>query len=239
MVRPNETNFLLNYGALTSQYMLDMWIRNESNIFAYQERNQELLNRRRDTYNNVKESKGDLEDVGTKVTMTKSIPGTPKWLHDRYEAVCALYCYFGKPSIFLTFTANPHWDEIKDCAMMGNVSKQNPKFRPDMVCRVFEAKRAMVENDVFKNGIFGQCLGFCYVIEFQKRGLPHCHMLIWLKEEDHLDTPEKIDACISAEIPPESNPELRQKVLSLHLHNPCGEHNPYAPCMKEINGVRR
>ena len=50
---------------------------------------------------------------------------------------------------FLTFTANPHWEEIKECAMMGNISDQNPKFILDQVCRAFEAKRALVEKDVF------------------------------------------------------------------------------------------
>ena len=63
--------------------------------------------------------------------------------------MCALCVYFGKPSIFLTFTANPHWEEIKECAMMGNISEQNPKFILDQVCRAFEAKRALVEKDVF------------------------------------------------------------------------------------------
>ena len=34
MVRSGKTNYLFNYGALTSQYMLDMWFRNESNLFC-------------------------------------------------------------------------------------------------------------------------------------------------------------------------------------------------------------
>jgi hypothetical protein len=37
-----------------------------------------------------------------------------------------------------------------------------------------------------------------YSIEWQKRGLPHAHILIWLIDKI---TPDKIDEVISAEIP--------------------------------------
>ena len=39
-----------------------------------------------------------------------------------------------------------------------------------------------------------------HVIEFQKRGLPHCYMRIWVSPEDVPKTPEEMDATISAEI---------------------------------------
>ncbi|KAK1397391.1 hypothetical protein POM88_007254 [Heracleum sosnowskyi] len=34
-------------------------------------------------------------------------------------------------------------------------------------------------DDIKKNSYFGVCLGVMYVVEFQKRGLPHVHILIW------------------------------------------------------------
>ena len=43
-------------------------------------------------------------------------------------------------------------------------------------------------------------------IEWKKRGLPHAHILIWLKETLHV---HKVDDFISAEIPyPEEDPAL-------------------------------
>jgi hypothetical protein len=50
-----------------------------------------------------------------------------------------------------------------------------------------------------------------YSIEWQKRGLPHAHILIWLKNKIHL---AEIDNVISAAIPnPEEDPELFSRSL--------------------------
>ncbi|GJS34378.1 hypothetical protein Tco_0532760 [Tanacetum coccineum] len=46
-------------------------------------------------------------------------------------------------------------------------------------------------------------------IRYKKRGLPHCHLCIWLETENKLRLPADIDRCISAEIPDEDeDPEL-------------------------------
>nr|GEY34980.1 DNA helicase [Tanacetum cinerariifolium] len=47
-----------------------------------------------------------------------------------------------------------------------------------------------------------------YTIEFQKRGLPHRHTLIWIDERSRIQNHEDIDTYISTELPSkESNPE--------------------------------
>ena len=38
-----------------------------------------------------------------------------------------------------------------------------------------------VLDDVYKKGIFGRVVANIHVIEFQKRGLPHAHILIILE----------------------------------------------------------
>ena len=66
-----------------------------------------------------------------------------------------------------------------------------------------------------------------------KRGLPHCHLLLWLSA-DHRITPDKIDDVICAEIPdPSVDPELHQIVMSNMVHGPCGCINPNSPCMQD------
>ncbi|KAM0844935.1 hypothetical protein ACQ4PT_056727 [Festuca glaucescens] len=42
---------------------------------------------------------------------------------------------------------------------------------------------------------------YLYVVEFQKRGLPHIHSLVWLDADTEDPTPSTIDSLISAEIP--------------------------------------
>ncbi|KAK1383046.1 hypothetical protein POM88_020781 [Heracleum sosnowskyi] len=52
-----------------------------------------------------------------------------------------------------------------------------------MSARVFKMKLDQMTNDIKKKSYFGKCAGIMYVVEFQKRGLPHRHMLIWLDSE--------------------------------------------------------
>ena len=74
-----------------------------------------------------------------------------------------------------------------------------------------------------------------YNIEFQKRGLPHAHMLFILDKNSKLNTAEKIDNHISAEIP--EDPVLREIVLRCMIHGPCSESrckNSKGECTKKI-----
>ena len=57
--------------------------------------------------------------------------------------------------------------------------------------------------------VFGKLQAWLYSIEWQKHGLPHCHLLLWLSAE-HRITPDKIDNVICAEIPDPSADNLTQ-----------------------------
>ncbi|XP_057664480.1 uncharacterized protein LOC130898900 [Diorhabda carinulata] len=66
--------------------------------------------------------------------------------------------------------------------------------------------------------------------EWQKRGLPHAHILVWLKDRIR---PEEIDQIISAEIPdPLIDQELFDIVTKHMIHGPCGAFNMTSPCME-------
>jgi len=71
-----------------------------------------------------------------------------------------------------------------------------------------------------------------YTIEFQKRGLPHAHILIFLHPTSKYPTPADIDKIISAEIPdPNRHSELYNLVKSHMIHGPCGLARLSSPCM--------
>lgn len=72
-----------------------------------------------------------------------------------------------------------------------------------------------------------------YVIEYQKRGLPHAHMLIWLDSASKTKLMKNIDKYVCAEIPDESkDPYGYAAVKKYMIHGPCGADYNSSPCMK-------
>jgi hypothetical protein len=84
-------------------------------------------------------------------------------------------------------------------------------------------------NYIVKHRVFGDTRCWMYSIEWQKRGLPHAHILIWLVERIR---PDQIDDIICAEIPnPEIDPDLHDVIITNMIHGPCGTINSQSPCM--------
>ncbi|AQK64979.1 hypothetical protein ZEAMMB73_Zm00001d013986 [Zea mays] len=173
---------------------------------------------------------GDIraEKVGKRTVLSTSFIGGPRDMKRRYMDAMALVRKFGKPYIFLTMTCNPNWDEIRRELLPG----QTPQDRPDLVVRVFHAKLHELKHRLTKQDILGKVWAYVYVVEFQKRGLPHAHFLLIMQRKYKLTCPEQYDLLISAEIPHNKYPELRKMVIKHMMHGPCGSLNPNCPCTK-------
>ncbi|KAG5525404.1 hypothetical protein RHGRI_031907 [Rhododendron griersonianum] len=144
----------------------------------------------------------------------------------------ALVQKYGKPDLFLTMTCNGNWHEIRNELLPG----QAPSDRSDLVARVFRSKFEEFKDDILNKHVLGKVTAYVYVIENQKRGLPHAHILLILDENDKLKTPDDYDSVVRAEIPDkETEPELYNAVVNHMIHGPCGSYNANCPCMK--NGV--
>nr|XP_027076087.1 uncharacterized protein LOC113699936 [Coffea arabica] len=121
------------------------------------------------------------------------------------------------------------WKEIQENLKYGESAQE----RPDLVSRVFRAKFEMLKAEILKKKIFGEVAACVHVIEFQKRGLPHAHILLILKPEYKLLSPEAYDRIVSAEIPdPDSQKYLYSLVVRHMMHGPCGQLKPDNVCMK-------
>ncbi|XP_020094143.1 uncharacterized protein LOC109714116 [Ananas comosus] len=122
---------------------------------------------------------------------------------------------------------------IKDAVVAGDVDG-DAIDRPDIVCRVFKIKVDALMAEIKQGVFFGNTIADLYTIEFQKRGLPHVHILVWLHADNKLPTPTDIDSIISAEIPDKNiDPIGYATVTKFMIHGPCGQANSKAPCMKK------
>jgi hypothetical protein len=77
---------------------------------------------------------------------------------------------------------------------------QTPQDRPDLVARVYRAKLRSMNDLVIKKKYFGEVAAYVHVTEFQKRGLPHEHMLLIMRSDSKLTSPDDYDKVISAEL---------------------------------------
>ncbi len=144
----------------------------------------------------------------------------------------AIVAKYGKPDLFLTFTCNPKCPDITQNLPHG----QRAEHRPDLVARVFEKQLHELLEDIHKKHVLGKPVALVHVIEFQKRGLPHAHLLIILEADSKLKDMHDIDSMIRAEIPdPDDEPELYDVIKTCMIHGPCGNLNPHSVCM--VDGV--
>ena len=78
----------------------------------------------------------------------------------------------------------------------------------DLITSVFNLKLQSLLQEL-KGGIFGTYKGLVRTIEFQKCGLLHCHILLFLDRDSKFITPEQIDKAVCTEIlDPDQKPKL-------------------------------
>jgi len=138
----------------------------------------------------------------------------------------------GKPDLFITMTCNPNWPEILHELRAG----EEASGRPDLTYRVFNMKLNALLKDLLQNGVLGIVVVDIHVVEWQKRGLPHGHILIILCSQDKPRDNNDYDPIVCAELPDKStHPEFYNIVTSRMLHGPCGALHPSCACM--VNGA--
>jgi hypothetical protein len=98
---------------------------------------------------------------------------------------------------------------------------------------VFKIKLKELINDIHKKNILGRTITGIYVIEFQKCGLPHAHIIIFFAEDYKPHMVEDVDRMISVEFSnSKTNKLAHETVARCMMHGPCGATFPNAPCME-------
>jgi hypothetical protein len=218
---------------LLKQFILDCYIKIESNNLNYFRTHQKQM---------LREYFGGLMDhlhrhanenmalVGRVVILPSSFPGGPRAMAQHYQDAMCMAKEVAFPSYFITVTSNPGSEGI-----MGNLFPgQTALERDDIICRAFEGM--FVHHflvDLTTNHVLGVPLCWVYTKEYQKRGLPHIHLLLTMRAQDRPVTAEQVDAVCWAELPERGTP-LYDIVANNMMHGPCGKDDPLAKCM--VNG---
>lgn len=230
--RRGQSPALLRGGRLLQRYLVDMWAAADQNNLFYFRSNQQLFHSHmhdglEDAINQA-DGNINLSEIGQRVILPSSYVGGPRHMHQRFQDSMAIARYFKKVDIFLTMTCSARWPEILRELAPGETVYD----RPDLVSRVFEMKKKALLKDILDHRFLGRVVAHVYTIEFQKRGLPHMHLLIFFAEGNKLRTPDDINKLICAEWPdPNTQPMLFETIKSSMIHGPCGAINPSSQCM--------
>ena len=226
-----DGDWLQHAGRLYQQYVVDQYAKIEQERLNYLRLNQSTL--RAEMYQGAVDAiyTGDTSNnIGRRIILPSSFTGGPRQMYQLYQDAMAIVRYFGKPDLFITFTCNPKWPEITKELL----PHQTAADRPDLTSRVFHIKLQELLKDLCTKQCLGKVIAYIYVVEFQKRGLPHAHILLILAPEDKIHSFEKYDSIVSAEIPDSAvYPLAYETVTTTMMHGPCGILNPSSPCMKD------
>ena len=212
-------------GRLFQEWVLDTYVKVERQRLNYLKTDEFRRKMRRSVLGPLRQAvahgrrKGSEAGIEAAEVPASHIGSRAYFRKKRYDAY-ALARAFGNPSLFITMTCNPNWPEIQRELTQG----QTAQDRPDIVSRVFHAKLRQLKDDLIKGKVFGEAKALTYRVEYQKRGLPHVHMLLWLEDQAITTTGEGIEKVSRAWIPDkEVDPHGYNVVASHMLHGPCDD----------------
>ena len=234
--RADEPTTLFRAQRLFQQFVVDAWAICDQNKLGWIRSHQ--ANIRAELYNGLVDllDAGDVNfaQVGKRVVLPSSYVGGDRFMQKLYQDSIAIVRHFGKPSLFIIFTGNPKWEENERELL----PQQTAADRPDLVARVFNLKVRDLLDQIRHKEVFRPWLGWVWTIEYQKRGLPHLHLLVFLKTDHQFLTAANIDRFISAEIPTEDNAigqELRAIIQTTMVHTHCAGGNGQTQCMHGLD----
>lgn len=112
MLRPNSFNVLLRFKQLFHQFLVDVYVKVESERLRYISFNQSKL--RADSYIHLRDAiKNDANtnpnDLGKITILPSSFIDSPRYLHEYTQDAFAYVRTYGRPDLFITFTCSPTW----------------------------------------------------------------------------------------------------------------------------------
>jgi hypothetical protein len=232
-VRNPASHALFMYGKrLYQEWVVDQYSKVESQRLFYIRNNQGPL--RAAIYGGVADAvannDANIDNLGRLIILPSSFTAGQQHMAQLYQDSMAIVRQYGKLDLFITMTCNPKWEEIVNALKPGEIAND----RPDLVTRVFFGKLQHLLDELLKKGVFGEVVANIHVIEWQKRGLPHAHILFILHSDDKPRGSDEYDRMVSIELPDKNaHPTLFEVVTRCMVHGPCGTINPHCTCMAD------
>ncbi|KAE8277990.1 hypothetical protein D5F01_LYC23957 [Larimichthys crocea] len=191
------------------------------------------------------QDKQEVEKLITNKDATRfmqPLRGTPAYWEKTLKDLNAMVRQLGKPTFFLTFSAaEMRWPEVIEAvkAQQGeqvdfsqldwNAKCDILRSNPVTVMWLFEKRVDALMTDLILSPAqpIGEVEDYFYRVEFQARGSPHIHLLVWIKDapefgdlQDDSVVIKFIDQYITCQMPdPNADPELHKIVSEVQLHS--------------------
>jgi len=114
-----------------------------------------------------------------KTFCSDSIHGSDRALKKRATNALEILAQLGPPTFFLTVTTNTNWPEFKERLPTGYTAYECPAITN----LIFKARLDVLLQNLRSGAYFGgkKCAYIIRCIEYQERGLPHCHIVFRLE----------------------------------------------------------
>lgn len=164
---------------------------------------------------------GASRDIPQNIVL-RNDPSMPEYWLNRQSQVRAMCSELGDPDLMITFTFANKWPEVKECEDIVNeygYDNVDIRFCPFEEMMIWHNRFSEIKKnsfgDLIKNMNFGNVSNYCWRLEFQARGAPHVHALIWLEKRLSLDT---ISKNFFARLPNKEIPRLHDLVTNNMIH---------------------
>ena len=153
----------LSFGCLTCEYLCDMYSRIEE---------QRLHFIRCGRINHALELDPSTDASTVDLQLPSSFTGSHLWSSDQTADALAIARVHGQADFFITMTCDGKWPEISSRLMPNQTALEAPVI----VVRAFKHRLCRLQ-DILQTK-FGRCVYMITIIEFQKRGFPHAHIIL-------------------------------------------------------------
>ena len=182
------------------------------------EKQRQMLVRKENEIRSGTVNSSNDNQIGVQTFIPASFTGSDTYWHQLQNKAFLLTVSLGPPTFFMTITMNPYWPELIA------IDPDNYLSNSSLLMRVFRQRKLAMLDYLRTTSILGKIKGLIWRDEYQQRGLPHSHLLIW--SDFDTDSIPEIDKVINCQLPrnpyyedSEENNMIRTMISRFETHS--------------------